>query len=54
MYAQRYENVDLVVGGHSHTFMTEPTVVESADGKMIPIVQAGCYLMQAGVMKVRF
>ena len=26
MYAQRYENVDLVVGGHSHTFMTEPTV----------------------------
>ena len=35
--------VDVIIGGHSHTFMTEPTVVNG-----IPIVQAGTGTDQIG------
>ena len=35
--------VDVIIGGHSHTFMTEPTVVNG-----IPIVQAGTGTNQIG------
>jgi 2',3'-cyclic-nucleotide 2'-phosphodiesterase (5'-nucleotidase family) len=33
--------VDLVVGGHSHTKLTQPTMQEDFFGKQVPIVQAG-------------
>lgn len=33
--------IDVVVGGHSHTFMDKPVMVKNLDGKEIPIVQAG-------------
>lgn len=35
--------VDLIIGGHSHTFMEEPEIVNG-----IPIVQAGCGTGQIG------
>jgi len=33
--------VDMIIGGHSHTFMTEPQMHANLDGKRIPIVQTG-------------
>lgn len=33
--------IDLVVGGHSHTFMEAPDWVRNLDGKKVPIVQVG-------------
>ena len=36
-------NIDIIVGGHSHTFLEEPDWVENLDGKKVPIVQAGCW-----------
>lgn len=33
--------IDLIVGGHSHTFMTEPAYLPNLDGKQVPIVQTG-------------
>lgn len=33
--------VDLFVGGHSHTFMSEPVEGRNLDGKRVPIVQVG-------------
>ena len=33
--------IDLIVGGHSHTFMTEPAYLPNLDGKPVPIVQTG-------------
>ena len=46
-------NIDIVIGGHSHTFMEEPDWVENLDGKKVPIVQTGymgCYM---GEFKVK-
>lgn len=45
--------IDIVIGGHSHTFLEEPDWVENLDGKKVPIVQTGymgCYM---GEFKVK-
>ena len=36
-------NLDLIVGGHSHTFLEEMVYLPNVDGVPTPIVQAGCY-----------
>lgn len=41
LMVQNSRNLDLVIGGHSHTFLNEPRVVEDLDGRRIPIVQTG-------------
>ena len=33
--------LDLVVGGHSHSYMSAPDYVPNLDGKKIPVVQVG-------------
>lgn len=45
-------NVDLVVGGHSHTFLKDITYVKDLDGKEVPIVQDGNWGLQVGVLHV--
>ena len=39
----RTRNIDLFVGGHSHTFMDEMAQHPNVDGVLVPIVQDGCY-----------
>ena len=39
----RTRNIDLIVGGHSHTFLEEMVQLPNADGVLTPIVQDGCY-----------
>ncbi len=41
--ARKTCNVDLVVGGHSHTFLTEPIVTKNLDGKEVPVITDGCW-----------
>lgn len=38
---QNSRNLDLVVGGHSHTFLKNAKEVADLDGKIVPIVQSG-------------
>ena len=45
-------NIDLVIGGHSHTFIKSPLVVKDLDGKDVPIVQAGCQGVQVGKFEI--
>lgn len=33
--------IDLIVGAHSHTFLTEPAYVKNLDGVSVPILQSG-------------
>ncbi|MCB1462081.1 MAG: 5'-nucleotidase C-terminal domain-containing protein [Nitratireductor sp.] len=55
--------VDVVVGGHSHTLLSNtddraagpyPVIVEQADGTRIPVVQAGSYGKYVGELSVAF
>lgn len=45
-------NIDIIVGGHSHTFLEEIKFVENLDGKQIPIVQNGCWGLNYAELRV--
>ncbi len=46
--------IDLVVGGHSHTFLTEKKMHRNLDGKKVPVVQDGCWGLYVGKLDVVF
>jgi len=46
--ATRTKNIDLIIGGHTHTFLKKPTVVKNIDGKNILVNQVGCYGINLG------
>jgi len=37
--AAQSRNIDIIIGGHSHTNLPEPTIVKDLDGKSVTIVQ---------------
>lgn len=45
-------NIDLVVGGHSHTFLKEVVYVRNLDSTPVPIVQNGCWGIQTACLRV--
>jgi len=46
-------NVDLVIGGHSHTFVDGFIYVADRDGKKVPVITDGCWGLEMGVVSVR-
>ena len=38
--AEHSRNVDLIIGGHSHTLLLSPDIRKNLDGKEVPVVQA--------------
>jgi 5'-nucleotidase/UDP-sugar diphosphatase len=41
-------NIDVVIGGHSHTRLDEALMEENSEGRVIPIVQTGANAMTVG------
>lgn len=52
MMIEGTRNIDLVVGGHSHTFLKKMEYAKNLDGKDIPIVQDGCWGLYVGKVVV--
>lgn len=48
----KMRGIDLVVGGHSHTFVEDFVYVEDSDSKPVPIITDGCWGLEMGVVKV--
>ncbi len=46
--AAQTSGIDLIIGGHTHTFLERPTVVKNADGQDVLINQTGCYGINLG------
>lgn len=42
------KDIDLIIGGHTHTFLDKPTVLKNADGKDVLVNQVGCYGVNLG------
>ena len=52
--ARGTRNVDIVVGGHSHTVLDEMTLVRNLDGKEVRIVTTGKWGIRIGNLSVDF
>ncbi|MBO7478879.1 MAG: metallophosphatase [Bacteroidales bacterium] len=50
--AAESSNIDIIVGGHSHTFIDEPSYVVNKKGKEVIIVTAGAQGVEIGELKV--
>lgn len=48
----KIHGVDMIVGGHSHTFLKDFTYVEDMDGKKVPIIQDGDWGLNIGRIDV--
>ena len=42
------QDIDLIIGGHTHTFLDKPTIVENLIGKKVVVNQVGCYGINLG------
>ncbi|WP_026753364.1 bifunctional UDP-sugar hydrolase/5'-nucleotidase [Sediminibacter sp. Hel_I_10] len=52
--AENSTNIDLIIGGHTHTFLKKPTVVKNKDGKNVLVNQVGCYGINLGKIDFYF
>ncbi len=46
--AEKTKDIDLIIGGHTHTFLEKPTVVKNLEGKEVLVNQVGCYGINLG------
>lgn len=46
--AERTKDIDLIIGGHTHTFLDKPTIVKNLDNKEVLVNQVGCYGINLG------
>ena len=49
---EKTRNIDLVVGGHSHTFLKKLEYRNNLDGKPVPISQDGCWGLYHGIFHI--
>ena len=41
--ASKTKDIDLIIGGHTHTFLKKPTITKNVEGKNMLVNQVGCY-----------
>ena len=46
--AKATKDIDLIIGGHTHTFLDKPTVVQNNEGINMLVNQVGCYGINLG------
>ena len=47
------KGLNLIIGGHTHTFVDDFIYVKDASRKKIPIITDGCWGLQMGLIKIR-
>ncbi len=46
--ASKTKNIDLIIGGHTHTFLPKPTITKNSVGENVLVNQVGCYGINVG------
>jgi 5'-nucleotidase len=46
--AKKTKDIDLIIGGHTHTFLDKPVIEKNSEGKEVMINQVGCYGINLG------
>ncbi|HLV46098.1 MAG TPA: metallophosphatase [Flavobacterium sp.] len=48
LLAQQTQDIDLIIGGHTHTFLDKPQVFKNKIGKDVIVNQVGCFGLRLG------
>ncbi|KIX20428.1 5'-nucleotidase [Flavobacterium sp. 316] len=48
LLAKQTKDIDLIIGGHSHTFLDKPVIETNVDGKAVLVNQVGCFGINLG------
>ncbi|PHS53741.1 MAG: metallophosphatase [Lutibacter sp.] len=46
--ASKTTYIDLIIGGHTHTFLPKPTITKNSEGENVLVNQVGCYGINVG------
>lgn len=46
--ARATKDIDLIIGGHTHTFLQKPTIEKNSIGTNVLVNQVGCYGLYLG------
>ena len=52
--ARATKDIDLIIGGHTHTFLPKPTIEKNSIGKNVLVNQVGCYGLYLGKIDFYF
>lgn len=52
--ARTTKNIDLIIGGHTHTFLSKPYIAKNLAGKEVLVNQVGCYGLNLGRIDFTF
>ncbi|MGB1307642.1 MAG: bifunctional metallophosphatase/5'-nucleotidase [Oceanihabitans sp.] len=52
--AKATKHIDLIIGGHTHTFLPKPTIAKNIEGKSVLVNQVGCYGINLGKIDFYF
>lgn len=52
--ARATKDIDLIIGGHTHTFLPKPTIEKNSDDKNVLVNQVGCYGLYLGQVDFYF
>ncbi len=52
--ARATKDIDLIIGGHTHTFLPKPTIEKNSVGKNVLVNQVGCYGLYLGKVDFYF
>lgn len=52
--ARATKDIDLIIGGHTHTFLPKPTIEKNSVGKNVLVNQVGCYGLYLGKIDFYF
>ena len=52
--AKATKGIDLIIGGHTHTFLDKPTEVTNSEGKTVLVNQVGCFGLYLGKIDFYF
>lgn len=52
--AEQSQHIDLIIGGHTHTFLSQPDIIKNKDGKEVMVNQVGWAGINLGKIQYSF
>lgn len=54
IFGARTKNIDLIIGGHTHTFLDKPDIIKNSEGEEVQVTQVGWAGIWLGRIDINF